>query len=36
MAEGNPHLSIVICGHVDADKSTTTGRLMALNSNSGC
>ena len=22
------HLSIVICGHVDAGKSTTTGRLI--------
>jgi translation elongation factor EF-1alpha len=22
------HLSIVICGHVDSDKSTTTGRLI--------
>jgi len=25
---GKPHLSIVICGHVDAGKSTTTGRLL--------
>lgn len=23
-----PHLSIVICGHVDSGKSTTTGRLL--------
>lgn len=22
------HLSIVVCGHVDAGKSTTTGRLL--------
>lgn len=28
MAEGKPHLSIVICGHVDSGKSTTTGRLI--------
>jgi elongation factor 1-alpha len=28
MAEGKHHLSIVICGHVDAGKSTTTGRLI--------
>jgi len=28
MAEGKTHLSIVICGHVDAGKSTTTGRLI--------
>ncbi|GBF92448.1 elongation factor EF-1 alpha subunit [Raphidocelis subcapitata] len=28
MAEGKPHLSIVICGHVDSGKSTTTGRLL--------
>jgi len=27
MAE-KPHLSIVICGHVDSGKSTTTGRLL--------
>jgi elongation factor 1-alpha len=26
--EGMTHLSIVICGHVDAGKSTTTGRLI--------
>lgn len=26
--EGKTHLSIVICGHVDAGKSTTTGRLI--------
>jgi len=28
MAEDKPHLSIVICGHVDSGKSTTTGRLI--------
>jgi len=28
MAEGKQHLSIVICGHVDSGKSTTTGRLI--------
>jgi len=28
MAEGKHHVSIVICGHVDAGKSTTTGRLI--------
>eukprot|EP00200_Dunaliella_tertiolecta_P006738 CAMPEP_0202337266 /NCGR_PEP_ID=MMETSP1126-20121109/8_1 /ASSEMBLY_ACC=CAM_ASM_000457 /TAXON_ID=3047 /ORGANISM="Dunaliella tertiolecta, Strain CCMP1320" /LENGTH=463 /DNA_ID=CAMNT_0048927405 /DNA_START=82 /DNA_END=1473 /DNA_ORIENTATION=- len=28
MAEGKTHLSIVICGHVDSGKSTTTGRLI--------
>lgn len=28
MAEGKVHLSIVICGHVDSGKSTTTGRLL--------
>jgi len=28
MADGKTHLSIVICGHVDAGKSTTTGRLI--------
>merc|ERR1712070_355004 len=28
MSEGKPHLSIVICGHVDSGKSTTTGRLL--------
>ncbi|KAL6769602.1 EEF1A1 [Auxenochlorella protothecoides x Auxenochlorella symbiontica] len=28
MAEGKTHLSIVICGHVDSGKSTTTGRLL--------
>jgi elongation factor 1-alpha len=28
MSEGKAHLSIVICGHVDAGKSTTTGRLI--------
>jgi elongation factor 1-alpha len=25
---GKKHVSIVICGHVDAGKSTTTGRLI--------
>merc|ERR1711871_1463390 len=29
MAENKEHLSIVICGHVDSGKSTTTDRLMA-------
>merc|ERR1711906_105243 len=28
MADGKPHLSVVICGHVDSGKSTTTGRLL--------
>ena len=28
MADGKQHMSIVICGHVDAGKSTTTGRLI--------
>jgi elongation factor 1-alpha len=28
MAEGKQHVSIVVCGHVDAGKSTTTGRLI--------
>jgi elongation factor 1-alpha len=28
MSDGKTHLSIVICGHVDAGKSTTTGRLI--------
>jgi elongation factor 1-alpha len=28
MTEGKKHVSIVICGHVDAGKSTTTGRLI--------
>jgi elongation factor 1-alpha len=28
MTEGKQHLSIVICGHVDSGKSTTTGRLL--------
>merc|ERR1719375_2318294 len=28
MAESKEHLSIVICGHVDSGKSTTTGRLI--------
>eukprot|EP01066_Platyproteum_vivax_P000013 Platyproteum_vivax@DN1002_c0_g1_i1.p1 len=28
MTEGKTHLSIVICGHVDSGKSTTTGRLL--------
>ncbi len=26
--DGKEHLSIVICGHVDSGKSTTTGRLI--------
>merc|ERR1712084_138828 len=26
--EGKQHMSIVICGHVDSGKSTTTGRLL--------
>jgi len=28
MSEGKEHLSVVICGHVDSGKSTTTGRLL--------
>jgi elongation factor 1-alpha len=28
MASGKAHLSVVICGHVDSGKSTTTGRLL--------
>jgi len=28
MAEEKDHMSIVICGHVDSGKSTTTGRLL--------
>merc|ERR1712188_26828 len=28
MAEGKTHLSHVVCGHVDAGKSTTTGHLL--------
>jgi len=28
MTEEKPHLSIVICGHVDSGKSTTTGHLL--------
>jgi elongation factor 1-alpha len=28
MTEGKGHVSIVICGHVDSGKSTTTGRLL--------
>jgi elongation factor 1-alpha len=28
MTDGKEHLSIVICGHVDSGKSTTTGRLL--------
>jgi len=28
MTEGKAHVSIVVCGHVDAGKSTTTGRLI--------
>lgn len=26
--DGKQHLSLVICGHVDSGKSTTTGRLL--------
>jgi len=26
--EAKPHVSVVVCGHVDSGKSTTTGRLM--------
>jgi len=26
--QGKPHLSIVVCGHVDSGKSTTTGHLL--------
>jgi elongation factor 1-alpha len=28
MSEGKQHVSIVVCGHVDAGKSTTTGHLI--------
>jgi len=28
MTDGKAHVSIVVCGHVDAGKSTTTGRLI--------
>jgi len=28
MADGKEHLSLVICGHVDSGKSTTTGHLI--------
>jgi elongation factor 1-alpha len=28
MSDGKEHLSIVICGHVDSGKSTTTGHLL--------
>jgi len=28
MTDGKTHMSIVICGHVDSGKSTTTGRLL--------
>jgi len=28
MAEEKAHMSVVICGHVDSGKSTTTGRLL--------
>merc|ERR1711959_103665 len=28
MAEGKTHLTFVVCGHVDAGKSTTTGHLL--------
>lgn len=27
-SQGKQHVSIVVCGHVDAGKSTTTGRLI--------
>ena len=28
MADGKKHVGLVVCGHVDAGKSTTTGRLL--------
>ena len=28
MSEGKQHISLVVCGHVDAGKSTTTGHLI--------
>merc|ERR1712188_258236 len=28
MTDGKTHMSVVICGHVDSGKSTTTGRLL--------
>jgi elongation factor 1-alpha len=28
MTEGKTHMSLVVCGHVDAGKSTTTGNLL--------
>merc|ERR1712167_44251 len=28
MAEGKTHMGLVVCGHVDAGKSTTTGHLL--------
>ena len=28
MSEGKKHLSLVVCGHVDAGKSTTTGHMI--------
>merc|ERR1711868_316731 len=28
MSTGKTHMSVVICGHVDSGKSTTTGRLL--------
>ena len=28
MSDGKQHISIVVCGHVDAGKSTTTGHLI--------
>jgi elongation factor 1-alpha len=27
-AAGKEHMSVVICGHVDSGKSTTTGHLL--------
>ena len=32
MSEGKEHLSIVICGHVDSGKSTTTARFPCSSS----
>jgi elongation factor 1-alpha len=28
MGDEKQHMSVVICGHVDSGKSTTTGRLL--------
>ena len=28
MSEKKQHISLVVCGHVDAGKSTTTGHLI--------